>query len=964
MTAPYSAADQVEEVLTEVLESSADDLYSAFDAACARHPELADELRQRMEFLRASGLLDSVCGSAQPQEPGAPSFRAGDRLLHFEILSLLGTGGMGEVYRALDTRLQRDVAIKVLSEHLASDPVRLKRLGREARTLAGLNHPNVAQIHHLERAHGRDFLVLEYVPGHDLAQLIARGPMDQRAALAFALQFAEGLEAAHDAGVIHRDIKPANLRITPDGVLKVLDFGLATESSTIEPAPAIDDDSTDLLVTRDGTHLGTPKYMSPEQIRARRTDRRADIWGFGCVLWECLTGRRPFEGGDFAELGANILRTEPDWDALPKELPAAIVTLLQRCLAKNPRERLRDIGEARIVLQRVLDGEDVAPMPTRGSANQKCERTLWGVLLLVTVGMAWVFGGANSAPETSKDVLHLSAHLTRGSKLEARTYANVTVSENLSRMAWVGGPQRSVFVRSLDSYLVTPIAGSKGASSPFLSPDGEWVGFFIDNRLMKARTDGSGLVDLFDEATANDEILLYGTENRGGTWLANGTIVFCPSVQEGLFQIRTDGTGFARLTTPDSAASERTHRWPRAVPGQNMVVFTVDDVATTEDYDDARIDLLDLANGQRTTLINDASYARASIGALAYVRGDALYAQPLDLASKQVLGEPRLVLPDVRIDRSSGAAQCDVSADGSVCYAPMTPYDVATRLMFRNEAGRTRVVTNDPGAYFEPAMSPDGKFLAYISSRGGLTDLMLHNRSTQVQHRLTTTGACFSPAWYPDGSKIAYLSRDPMPWGIYTVAPDGESAPELLFETQGDWAAPFSFINGGKELLMIWQREQSGRDIVLLDVESGETRDILATPADEEHPSLSPDGKWIAFTSDHSGRDEAYIAPYPECSPMMQISTDGGLEPRWAEDGSRLTFLRRDTLELWAVDLDSDDGVLRPQLPRILMRDFFHNQDARFFYAVSGTKKFITSTFDRTESDIGRELRVVEDAVY
>lgn len=964
MTTSEPAVDPIEELLAQILETSASNVDEALEAACQEHPEWAEELRQRMQFLRESGLLESVTEQPQPKLAAEPSFRAGDRLLDFEILDLLGTGGMGEVYRALDTRLQREVAIKVLAENLASDSGRLKRLAREARTLAGLNHPNVAQIHHLEEAKGRDFLVLEYVPGHDLAHLLAHGPLDQEAAIAFALQIAEGLEAAHEAGIVHRDLKPANLRVTPDGVLKVLDFGLATESPTTALPATLDGDSNDLSLTRDGSFLGTPKYMSPEQVRARRTDRRADIWAFGCVFWECLTGSRPFEGSDFAELAHRILREEPDWTSLPKDLPAVLVRLLQRCLAKDPRDRLRDIGEARILLQRVLDGQDHEPLPAVAAPPFATRaHVLWSVALIVSVVAAWLFAEAPpAAGEAPSKVLHLSAYLSRDTQLEARTYSNLSVSADLTRMAWVGGPQARVFVRELDGYGVTPIAGSDGAASPFLSPDGEWIAFFVGDRLMKARTDGTGLVDLFDEASHGNEIALFGTENRGGTWLDDGTIVFCPSVQDGLFRIHADGTGFARLTTPDPKLRERTHRWPRAIPGRNMLVFTVDDDTTTEDYDDASIALFDLDRGERRPLLSGASFARASASTLAFVRGDALYAQELDLDRRTVRGTPQLILPDVRIDRSSGAAQCDLSADGSVVYAPMTPFDAATRLTFWNDGGRNRAITRESGAYFEPAMSADEQTLAYISSRGGQSDVWVFDREDEVHRRLTTTGACFSPAWHPNGMELAYLSRDPMPWGIYTIAADGQSEPELLFETGGDWAAPFQYINEGRHLLMVWQRESTGRDIVLLDTETGETLDILATDAAEEHPSLSPDGRWLAFTSDRSGQEEVYLAPFPAGEPAVKFSVEGGLEPRWSANGSRLTFVRRESQDLWVMPfVEGTDGPM-PQRPRRLLRDFFYNQDARFFYTVAGSRRFVTSVFDWAESDVGRELRVVEGA--
>ncbi|MEO8348112.1 MAG: protein kinase, partial [Acidobacteriota bacterium] len=589
----------------------------------------------------------------------------GSNLGHYHIEEKIGEGGMGEVYRARDSVLRREVAVKVLPSIFASDPERLARFEREAHLLASLSHPNVGAIHGFEESGGVRFLVLELVPGETLAERLSGGPLPVAEALEVCRQIAEALEAAHEKGIIHRDLKPANVKITPQGKVKVLDFGLAKAFDTVS-SDAVDRSQSPTITTgatQQGVILGTAAYMSPEQARGKAMDRRTDIWSFGCVLYEALTGKSAFVGETVSDTLAGILTREPEWDRLPVSTPANVRALLRRCLRKEPERRLRDVGDARIELEEALSGaaDTAAPATARPSAARVGVAALAGLVLGAVA--AWIAGSRfGRQPAVIAPVARFSIPLPAKSTLFTGIHS-IALSPDGSLLAFAAqsGGQRQLYLRRLDDLESKPIAGTEGGIEPFFSPDGQWIGFWhpVSRALKKVALSGGAPLTLCETD------VLYGA-----SWGADDTIVFSPTVPGGLARVPAAGGKVEPVTKLDLDKNERDHRYAQILPGGKAVLFTIAD-SKIDSYDDARIAVQSLETGERKILVEGGTLGRYSpSGHLLYVRAGNLLAVPFDLARLAVTGPPVPVLKGVFESVNQGSAHFDVARNGSLAYVP------------------------------------------------------------------------------------------------------------------------------------------------------------------------------------------------------------------------------------------------------------------------------------------------------
>ena len=631
------------------------------------------------------------------------ALNVGDRLGHYDVTALLGEGGMGQVWQATDTQLNRQVALKILPDAFAADPDRLARFTREAQILASLNHPNIAAIHGIEEAEGTRALVLDLVEGPTLADRISKGPIPLDEALPIAKQIAEALEAAHEAGVIHRDLKPANIKVREDGTVKVLDFGLA---KALDPTPQGDLDQSPTLTaaaTQMGVILGTAAYMSPEQAKGKLVDRRADIWAFGAVLFEMLTGRPLFEAGEISEMLASVVLKEPDLSAVGPDVPVALQSLLRRCLVKDPKRRLRDIGEARILLgddaaTREPLGHDVAGAQ-RGASQRARSRGLAFVATFAVgaaVAGALISGLIEGEPGEGDGITRFDVRAPEGYSIGSTS--GVAVSQDGQRMVYaasaVTGDQR-LFLRERDQIEPVPLAGTENGLYPFLSPDGEWVGFFTSGEI-KVRALAGG-------AAAT---LAFGGSTGGASWGPDGTIVFSVWF-DALYRIDAGGGELRRLTSPAEGTSLI---WPEFLPDGSGVLFTI---TTGGTIDEKQVALLSFDTGEVDVLINGTGGRLLPTGHLVFGRADSLWAVPFDTEQRAVVGTPVPVVDGMQVNLPFGWSHYAVGLNGTLAYLPATRVSGPTRLVWADPSGGLEPIEGiEPGVYSAVAIAPDGQRLA------------------------------------------------------------------------------------------------------------------------------------------------------------------------------------------------------------------------------------------------------------
>ena len=875
---------------------------------------------------------------------------AGTRLGPYEIQSALGAGGMGEVYRARDGKLGRDVAIKILPDIFAADPERLARFEREAQVLASLNHTNIAAIYGIEEHPAA--LVLEFVDGPTLAERLSSGPLPLADALDIARQIVDALEAAHDQGIVHRDLKPANIKLRPDGTVKVLDFGLAKlgapadglRSSLVTNSPTLT-----MQATYAGMILGTAAYMSPEQAKGKSVDRRADIWAFGVVLAEMLTGKRMYDGETAPETLARVIEREPDLSALPASTPDAIRSLLARCLTKDPRNRLQAIGEARIVIERALAGRPDDPLvsgPARAPRHTLRTRkrarawiaalTTFAVLATVSLLQHPWQTAAPSAPIRMTVTIGADASLTTN----VGTAAVLSPDGHMLAFAAESGGKSLLYVRRLDQLQATPLAGTDDAYGPFFSPDGEWIAFFAGNKLKKVSILGGAVVTLCDTPSG-----------RGGFWSDDDTIVLQPN-------IGTSSSGFVRVSASGGTPVQLTKqeeigrgRYPQVLPGGKAVLYTRYAPGT-----EASVMLQVLATGERKVLLPGAYARYVASGHILYLQRATLFAVAFDVNRLELAGQPAPIIEGVSAADNMAAAQFAVSDTGTLAYVPGTQVNIEeVPILWLARGGKTSLLRAQPANWSSVEFSPDGHTLAINILDESNEDLFTYEWESNRFTRLTYDPASDrAPVWTPDGQRIAFASsRDTgnnSAFNMYWQRADGTGEVQRLTESREN-QTPGSWYPSGKFLAFSETSAINNPDLWILPIEGDETRGwkpgtptlFLRTPGTDTAPASSPDGRWIAYQSNVSGRGEVYVRAFPGPGGPWQISFGGGSQPKWSRTQSELFYngperrimavpyrvdgnsFRADAASVWA-----DTRV--PQRPRQGSYDL-HPDGARFAVA-------------------------------
>jgi serine/threonine protein kinase len=807
----------------------------------------------------------------------------GTRFGSYEVAALIGVGGMGEVYRARDTNLKRDVALKVLPESLVNDANRLARLQREAELLASLNHTNVAQIYGLERSGGRTALVMELIDGPTLAERLADGALPPREALDIALQIAAALEAAHARGIVHRDLKPANIKLKPDGSVKVLDFGIAKSLDARAVSGPHQAALTTLAMTEVGVVLGTAAYMSPEQARGKAVDTRTDIWAFGCVLYEMLVGRQAFDGDGGEHARPHGIERGPDWTSLPTTLSPVVRTYLERCLQNDLRQRVQAIGDVRLALEGAFD---TAVSPTIAPGVTAQWRRVVFACAAATVASGAIVGSLTwvATRQPPPRVSHLEIASSGASQVSVGyNDRDVAITPDGSRLAYVGNRGTQIFVRALDTPSPVVVFTGDRPSGLFTSPDGQWLGF----------RDGAGL--LKKVALTGGPVLtlatLDGAVPSGATWGPEDTIIVASEdVATGLQRVSPSGT-VEVLTRPDPARGEADHLWPEMLAGGRAVLFTI--TALTGGLEAAQVAILDLETGTREILFRGGSHAHyVRSGHLIYGQEGALRAVAFDLARREIRSVPRTVVPDV-VTSSRGGVHAVVARDGTLAYLSVGGAEGTSRtLVWVDRLGIETPIGAPPRPYFLPALSPDGARVS-VFANDQESDLWLWDLGRSTLSRLTAVpGRDVLQIWTPDSRRVIFSSERAGGRNLFSVAADGTGAVERLLESPNT-QYPMALAPDGRRLIFSDETPQTSIDLMALELDgTRRVTPLLQSRFVERNGAVSPDGRWLAYEADDSGRFEIYVRPYPDVtSGLSLVSTNGGTKPIWARSGQELFYV-------------------------------------------------------------------------
>jgi eukaryotic-like serine/threonine-protein kinase len=856
---------------------------------------------------------------------------AGTVLGSYKIFTPLGAGGMGEVYRARDTKLGRDVAIKILPEGFADDPDRIARFQREAQVLAALNHPHIAAIHGLEESNAVRFLVLEFVDGQSLADRLAGGnPLPTEEALALARQIMDALEAAHEKAIIHRDLKPANIMLTVDGQVKVLDFGLAK----VDPASAAASGASagmthsptlTFAATQAGVILGTAAYMSPEQAKGRPADKRSDVWAFGCVVFEMLTGRRAFEGEDVSDTLAAILRGEPDWSALPSDLPGQVRTIVMRCLQKDRKARIPDISVVRFLLD---EPSTHAASLDRPTAVPKRAGWAWQAATVVlatataAATLAW-YVARSSSPQVTR--FFVSPPEGGSFFVSLRTAAQGVISPDGRTLAFAArdaAGKVSLWIRPIESLTAQSLPGTDDATNPFWSPDSRFIGYSTPGKLMKIGP-GAGPPQTLCELSGPT------IAARGGAWNRDGVIVFSNGPGQPLHRVSSAGgrpSPVGRL-----AAGQSPPVFPSFLPdGRHMLVnVTAGSTETSGVY----IESVDTGELKQLLQADSSAVCAARCTFLLFVRQGTLLAQAFDARTLSVSGEPFPVAERVESVAVPGVVSFSVSTNGTLAYGIGSTAGGGLQMVWVDRSGKALGTVGPPANFRGVELSPDGSRIAWHRHDGSGGDLWITDVARGTTSRLTFDASQdnSSPLWSPDGAYVGFASMRDGKWGLYRKLANNAAGEELLADmpsvVSGSPVTPFSWSPDGRSIVYASVDAKSGQDLWLMSL-AGDRKPIplVRSPFTDLHGQVSPDGRWLAYWSVETGRPEVYVQAFPTGTARWQVSTGGGQYPRWRHDGRELFYMTSPSAgKMMAVEVKSSGAALEVGTPQELFDSGYYN---------------------------------------
>jgi Tol biopolymer transport system component/predicted Ser/Thr protein kinase len=879
------------------------------------------------------------------------SLASGTKLGPYEIQSPLGAGGMGEVYRARDTRLDRTVAIKVLPQGLADTPEVRQRFEREARAVSSLNHPHICALYDVGNQDGIEYLVMEYIEGETLAKRLESGPLATTDLLRYAIEVADALDRAHRQGVIHRDLKPGNIMLTKSGA-KLLDFGLAKasapplagdfSSSPTVSRPLIGKAQTDAL-TAQGTIVGTYQYMSPEQLEGGEADARSDIFSFGSVLYEMATAKKAFAAKSTASLIAAILKEQPrPISELQPMAPPALERVVKTCLEKDPDERWQNAGDLKRELGWIASAGSQAGIPAPVVAKRKTrDRAMWiaagALLALIAAYLLWQSGlWQNRAVP-----VHLSIALPAGKVLPNDSTDPLAISPDGSTIVFSAGGEdhkAQLYVRKLGSFESTPISGTEGAHCPFFSPGGDWLGFVSDDyKLKKISLRGGSSVELADHAGP-----------IGGSWSDDDTIYYIQSFASGMYAVPAGGGQPKQMTQTGTAPEDRGHLWPNVLPGNRGVIFTV---WTGRSLNDSRIEVLSLASGKRKVLIEGGTNARYILGGyLAYGRNGTLFVVGFDPKRMEVKGTPVPVMEGIMTGASNGDAMFAVSNNGTLVFQPGGFLAFQRNLVWLDRTGKSTNVTEGVKPYSSPVISPDGKRIA-LTLQGSSFDVWVYDLERDTFTKASFGGDDYTPFWSPDGKMLAYTSSKSGNLQVY-VKHGIVQGDETMVTDGAGFRSLFGWTADGRELIVSRDNKETGADIYAAAVEGDhKSRSLVVAPFNQNAASLSPDGKWLAYVSDESGQAEIFVQAMNDANTRAQISSEGGLFPRWARSGNELFFLAKDGV--MSVKF-TPGNALNPGKPVKLFQD----KKAWSGYDVAADGRFVAAV-EADDKAAGSQLNVI-----
>jgi serine/threonine-protein kinase len=815
------------------------------------------------------------------------SLPPGARIGVYDVTASIGAGGMGEVYRARDSKLNRDVAIKVLPEFATGDADRVARFAREAQLLAALNHPNIAQIYGFEPTPGGHALVMELIDGQPLSELV--GSLSVADSLAIARQIADALEAAHEKTIIHRDMKPGNVMVTRDGQVKVLDFGLGKTLEADAPGSVSNSPTMTVRATQAGMILGTAGYMSPEQAKGRTADKRSDVWAFGCILYEMLAGRRAFEGDDVSDTIASVLRGEPDWSALPAATPPTVRLLIERCLVKERARRISDISTAKFLLNEPAMASVASGVPAARAAEgpRSIRLTVAAAAVLAAIAITALVVTSLQSPAASlpaATVRRLSVTLPPGQLLDEVDLAPLAISPDGLHVVYTAMAHGKVLLyqRALDDTEAKSLPGTEGAQSPFFSFDGKWIGFFAGGQLKKVTLDGGAL-----------EVLCPASYGRGGTWGDDGQVYFAPTNRSGIWRVSEKGGTPTEFTRLDLANGEVSHRWPQILAANQGLLFTV----WTGPGPDEKSVVLRTAAGAQHVIVRGGDRGRyVPPGYLVYGRGDGLMARRFDPSQAATSTDVPTRLPGYLTGSTQESPGFEVSPSGVLATVPAGPNRLARRLVWVDDTGRAEPLPVPAQTYEHVRISPDGRH-AVVQILEGVVSLWLYDfERKSLTPFVKAANSTQAPIWTHDGQRVIYRATRQGSRNLYWRAADGSSAEERLTTKAGVNQTPQSVSADGKWVIFAEVGGDSGSDVFRVSLDGARTVEpLLAGPVNDGSGVVSPaPGHWMAVTADDSGRPEVYVRPYPGPGPRIPISRDGGLDPSWSRDGRRLFFVSGD----------------------------------------------------------------------